>query len=60
MLGMREEDRTYACEELQKIQSDLAFAAIEAYQERRLEDFASALILLRDFVEVQKMMCGPH
>ena len=48
---MSDEDLELVCEELRGIEKDLAFEVVEAYRERRKEDFANALKDLADALE---------
>lgn len=55
---MQEIDRERVCESLQEIETDLAFELVEAYKERRLEDFGNAVFLARDLAEFHRILCG--
>ncbi len=52
-----DEDLELVCEELRKIEKDLAFEVVEAYQERRVDDFANALTTLRDLADSLERLC---
>ena len=54
---MSDEDRQLICEDLREIEKDLAFEVVEAYQGRRVEDFANALVTLQVLVEVVSNLC---
>ncbi len=54
---MLKKDRDHACKNLDAIETDLAFELIEAYEDRRLDDFASSLLVVRDLIEVRKAVC---
>jgi len=45
---LSQQDRARICAEFQEIETDLAFEVVEAYQERRVDDFADALATLKD------------
>ena len=51
-------DLKLACEDLRKIEKDLAFEVIESYEDRRMEDFAEALIALQSLVRVVTHLCN--
>jgi len=57
MPGLLEKDRDHACKSLEAIETDLAFELIEAYEDRRLDDFASSLLVVRDVIAVRKAIC---
>ncbi len=48
---MSDEDLELVCEKLRMIEKDLAFEVVEAYQERRMDDFANALTTLKDLAD---------
>ena len=54
---MSDEDRQLIREDLREIEKDLAFEVVEAYQGRRVEDFANALVTLQVLVEVVSNLC---
>jgi hypothetical protein len=51
------EDRARICAGVREIETDLGFAVIEAYQERRMDDFAEALAALKDLAELYSRLC---
>ncbi len=57
MPGLLEKDRDHACKSLEAIETDLVFELIEAYEYRRLDDFASSLLVVRDLIEVRDAVC---
>ncbi len=57
MVGLSDADLELVCEDLQKIEKDIAFEAVESYQSRRMEDFADALLTLQSLVEIVKSLC---
>gem|GEM_PF-4855747 len=54
---MKEEDRRRICEGFQEIERDLAFEVLEAWQGRRLDEFAGALVSLRLIGEITLDLC---
>ncbi len=56
-MGLSDEDLELVCEDLRKIEKDIAFEAVESYQSRRMEDFADALLTLQSLVEIVKSLC---
>ena len=54
---MSDGDLALVCENLRKIEKDLAFEAVEAYESRRMGDFADALATLQALVEVVGSLC---
>ncbi|MCS4540295.1 MAG: hypothetical protein HYU03_06380 [Thaumarchaeota archaeon] len=56
---MSDEDLELICEELRGIEKDLAFEVVEAYRERRKDDFANALTALKDLSDVLETLCKP-
>ena len=54
---MKEEDRRRICEGFQEIERDLAFEVLEAWHDRRLDDFIGALDNLRILREIEREMC---
>ncbi len=57
MVGSSDKDLELACEDLRKIEKDLAFEVAESYQSRRMEDFADALLALASLVQVVNQLC---
>lgn len=55
---MSDEDLELVCEELRGIEKDLAFEVVEAYRERRKEDFANALTALKDLADALERLCN--
>jgi hypothetical protein len=51
-------DLKLACEDLRKIEKDLAFEVIESYEDRGMEDFADALVALQSLVRVVTHLCN--
>jgi len=51
------EDRADACARFREIQTDLAFETVEAYHERRMDDFAAALAALKDLSDAITTLC---
>ena len=51
------EDRADACARFREGQTDLAFETVEAYHERRMDDFAAALAALRHLSDVMTTLC---
>ncbi len=58
MADSSDRDLRLACEDLRKIEKDLAFQVIESYEDRRMDDFADALIALRSLVRVVTQLCS--
>ena len=58
MVGSSDKDLELVCEDLRKIEKDLAFEVTESYRDRRMEDFADALIALRSLVRVVTRLCS--
>ncbi len=56
-LSLQKQDLKRACAALEEIETDLVFELVEAYQERRSEDFGNALTLLKDLVELRRTVC---
>lgn len=54
---MSDEDLELVCEDLRRIEKDLAFEVVEAYRERRTDDFANALTTLRDLADSLEKLC---
>ncbi len=54
---MSDEDLELACKNLRKIEKDLAFEVVESYQNRRMEDFADALLTLQALVQTVTLFC---
>ena len=52
------EDRADACARFPEIQTDLAFETVEAYHERRMDDFAATLAALKDLSDVITTLCS--
>ena len=46
------------CTGFREIETDLAFKVIEAYQERRMDDFADALTTLKDLARLRSTICN--
>ena len=57
MVGLSDEDLELVCEDLRKIEKDIAFEAVEPYQSRRMGDFADALLTLQSLVEIVDSLC---
>ena len=57
MVGYSDKDLELVCGDLRKIEKDLAFEVTESYKDRRMEDFADALVALQSLVEVIDQMC---
>jgi len=55
---LREIDRKAACAALGEIETDLVFGLIENYREGRSEDFGTAILVVRYFIEIRKSICG--
>lgn len=55
---MSQQDRERICIGFQEIETDVAFEVIEAYQERRMDDFADALTTLKDLAELRSTICN--
>jgi len=51
------EDRADACARFPEIQTDLTFETVEAYHERRIDDFAAALAALKELSNVMTTLC---
>ncbi len=54
---MKREDRRRVCEGFQEIETDLAFEVLEAWREKRDEDFVGALDNLKTLREVARDIC---
>lgn len=54
---MSDEDLELVCEELRGIEKDLAFEVVEAYRERRKDDFANAPTALKDLADSLERLC---
>ena len=57
MPSLLKKDRDHACRSLEAIETDLAFELIDANEDRRVDDFASSLLVVRDLIEVRKAVC---
>jgi len=55
---LSDEDLELACEDLRKIEKDLAFEVVESYQERRMVGFVDALLALQVLVQTVNLLCG--
>jgi len=51
------EDLADVCGRFREIQTDLALETVEAYHERRMDDFAAALAALKDLSNVITTLC---
>lgn len=58
MVGSSDKDLEVACQRLRKIEKELAFEVVESYQDRRMEEFADALIALQSLVQVVDQLCN--
>jgi hypothetical protein len=54
---LSDEDLGLACKDLRKIEKDLAFEVVESYQNRRMKDFADALLTLQALVQTVTLLC---
>jgi hypothetical protein len=54
---LSQQDRARICAEFREIQTDLAFEVVEAYQQRRMDDFADALATLNDLAGLYSILC---
>ena len=54
---LQEEDKRRICEGFEKLELELAFEVLEAWEERRNDDFVGALESLRTLREVMRDIC---
>jgi len=54
LVGSSDRDLELVCEDLRKIERDLAFEVAESYEGRRMEDFADTPLALQSIVRVVK------
>jgi len=56
--GLSDEDLERACEDLRKIEMDLAFEVVESYQDRRTVGFVDGLLTSQALVQTVNLLCG--